>query len=83
MTIPTRKEALKCMDGSKLTYQCVKCGNIHKLNKQKLRDDIYADIFCPYCGETTSHLECGQDILDFYRYYDDTLDFRFYDYKTK
>ena len=56
------------------------------MSKQKIQcrdDDLYIYEKCKSCGKVVKHLRCGENPDDIYMYYDYTMDFRFYDYKTK
>lgn len=62
-------------------YQCIKCGNIHRVNIEKtfdLGDDIYYAAVCPECREMRKHLFVGKSEDEKYLYYDVTLDSRYY-----
>lgn len=60
--------------------QCCSCGSIHRQQIQCNDDDLYIEVECQQCQNTTRHLRCGADPTDVYMYYDNTLDSRFYNY---
>lgn len=62
-------------------YQCIKCGEIHNVNTNKvfdLGDDIYYATYCPHCKEVVKHLDVGEDVSEVYYWADPVLDERYY-----
>ena len=62
-------------------YQCIKCGDIHNADINKvfdLGDDIYYATYCPACRGVVKHLDVGEDESEIYELYDNTLDSRYY-----
>ena len=62
-------------------YQCIKCGEIHSVDKNKvfdLCDCIYYATYCPHCKEMVRHLDLGVDKSERYALYDVVLDERYY-----
>ena len=62
-------------------YQCIKCGEIHSVNKNKvfdLGDEVYYVTYCPTCRELHKHLDLGEDQSERYALYDAVLDKRYY-----
>ena len=79
-----REEELYGMSKERIEYlQCMYCGKIHRQKIQCRDDDLYIYEKCKSCGKVVKHLRCGENPDDIYMYYDYTMDFRFYDYKTK
>lgn len=69
------------LENKELYYQCIKCGNIHRVKIDKvydLGDDIYYATICPKCKEMRKHLFVGESEDEKYLYYDITLDSRYY-----
>jgi hypothetical protein len=62
-------------------YQCIKCGEIHSVEINKvynLDDDIYYATYCPCCKEVVKHLDVGIDKNEIYELYDVVLDSKYY-----
>ena len=62
--------------------QCQNCGKLCRVeskNVSVLDDDLYTDpIWCSCCKNYTKHLDCGNDEVDIYFYYNVNLDPRIY-----
>ena len=63
--------------------QCMCCGKIHREKVQCAEDDLFVLTRCDCCKKVVNHLRCGESIDDIYKYYNNTMDERFYNYKTK
>ena len=64
------------------SYQCIRCGNIHKAYDDEMIDldtDIYYATVCSHCRDVTMHLFVGDIEDEIYELYDNTLDCRYYD----
>ena len=62
-------------------YQCINCGEIHSVNKNKvfdLGDDVYYATYCPVCRGVEKHLDLGDDKSERYHWADPVLDKRYY-----
>lgn len=61
-------------------FQCAKCGAVHYIDYPYKKDALYNTFWCEECEEEVNHLYVGNDILDYYLYYDVTKDKRFFIY---
>ena len=67
------------MGGKREEYlQCNKCGHIAKSEIRCRDDDLYIRNYCPQCEEATTHLRCGEQPEEIYRFYDVVNDPRYY-----
>ena len=60
--------------------QCTNCGKIYEVEGKWSADDLYIDNYCSCCGHNNRMLIVCDDIDDIYKYYDNTLDERYYIY---
>lgn len=67
----------------KVWLQCQECGRLHKKEVQNNIEDIYIEVQCPKCRNTTTHLVCSEDESEIYNLYNLNIDPRYYNYKTK
>jgi len=59
--------------------QCRECGHIYKVYKEISIEKSIVYTECPRCGCGIG-LNCGNNTLDLYVYYDPTMDKRYYEY---
>ena len=70
--------------GEKVWIQCTQCGQLHKAKAAySSDDDIYIEIHCPFCRDSTNHLIIGPRKEDVYLVGDTFLDKRYFKYNTK
>lgn len=67
--------------GDVVWIQCQKCGELHEAKaRQPSEDDLYIELYCPKCKDSTSHLWIGTYRDEVYIYGNANLDPRIYEY---
>lgn len=67
--------------GDRVWVQCAVCGKLHRVNKKDASmsdDDLYIELHCSRCRDSTKHLLIGQHKEDVYIYGDSFLDERYF-----
>ena len=69
--------------GDMVWVQCSRCGNLHQVKSKDASisdDDLYTELHCSRCRDSTKHLLIGEHKDDVYLMGDSSLDERFFIY---